>query len=421
MSIDRSFRDSGDLQGLQGDAIIELMTLDLIALDSSISPADRYIRFVNWTVADGQSVQYGGLTYSPVPYKAEGFVLQTEGVPPNPLLTVSNIGLEFTALVNTWDDLVGAKLTRRRVLARHLDSGGNPDSNAHWPDELWTIQQKESENKLSVSFRLSTAFDLDGITIPRRRALRYTCVWEYRKEGCDYAGPPVADASDNLLSSSTDPLIQAVVAGRTALATTKATLDSTATAYTAASSTFNTAQNNLTTIQNTAAQGPQWVFAEERYDMADATNYGVIVGDSAWWGGNLISLNNEYRIGSYVEYRFQEGTSIRYNYHRIQRFTLDYSSVNAANGALSAAQAVYNSAQAAFTTAQNNYNNAQAAYSAAIAQYTSAVNAWTASPTRPTTGDVCGKRLASCRLRFYDPITNAHDSLPFGAFPGLTT
>ena len=58
------------------------------------------------------------------------------------------------------------------------------------------IQQKETENKLFVSFVLSTAFDLDGCTLPKRRALRYNCVWVYRGEGCGYSGGPVANAKD---------------------------------------------------------------------------------------------------------------------------------------------------------------------------------------------------------------------------------
>lgn len=204
MAIDRSFEDHADLQGLEGDAIIDLWILDLEPLDADLPAAERFFRFVNYVSTDGQSVAFASQQYIPIPLTASGFNVKTEGVPASPSLTVSNIGLEFTGLINEWNDLIGARLTRRRVLARHLDGGTAADGNAHWPDETWYIQQKESENKLMVTFKLSTAFDLDGVLLPRRRALRYTCPWIYRGDGCGYTGDPVANARDEATTVATE-------------------------------------------------------------------------------------------------------------------------------------------------------------------------------------------------------------------------
>ena len=198
----RSFRDNADLQNLQGDAIVDLWELDLTPIGATGN--DRFVRFCNWTVADGQPVAFASRQYLAIPMKATGFLLQTDGVPASPLLTISNIGLEFTGLVNEWNDLIGARVRRTRVLARHLDGGTDPDGNAHWPIETWYIQQKESEQKLLVSFRLSTAFDLDGVMLPRRRALRYTCPWVYRSEDCSYTGGAVANAEDEPVTELAD-------------------------------------------------------------------------------------------------------------------------------------------------------------------------------------------------------------------------
>jgi lambda family phage minor tail protein L len=147
-------------------------------------------------------VFFGGQEYIAIPYKAEGFEIRNEGVLPNPTLTIGNIGLEFTSLVNSFDDLLGMTVYRRRVLARHLDSGSNPDVNARWPDETWFVQRKASESKLVVTFELSTPFDLDGLTLPKRRALRYACPWLYRGAECGYTGGPVANEKDQ---PTTDP------------------------------------------------------------------------------------------------------------------------------------------------------------------------------------------------------------------------
>ena len=269
MAADRTFRFNEDLQGLSGDAIIELFAIDLysgvqkipetddeilidwengqaicdaftiadwemsdcindggVSLctdapdydspvfapgtaeydDADIEPRNqidsqlfksKFFFFCNWVVTDGQPVKFGGNVYLPIPYKAEGFEYRNEGVLPNPKVTISNIGLEPTAMINAFNDLLGAKVYRRRVLAKHLDDGSQPDVNSRWPDEVWYIQQKTEENKLYVTFELSTPFDLDGVTLPRRRALRYACPWVYRSGECGYSGPPVADLKDN--------------------------------------------------------------------------------------------------------------------------------------------------------------------------------------------------------------------------------
>ena len=192
---DRTFEFNTDQQGLDGDAIIELITIDVTSAVSGPTLIETF-NFCNWGQTSGLTVAYNGVSFLPVPYKSEGFSITNEGVPPNPSITIANIGLQITALVNSYDDLLGAKLIRQRVLARYLDGGSTPDSNAHWPNETWFIQQKTSESKLSVTFELSTPFDLDGVTLPKRRALRYACPWVYRSAECGYTGPPRANAKD---------------------------------------------------------------------------------------------------------------------------------------------------------------------------------------------------------------------------------
>ena len=137
--------------------------------------SSKFFTFCNWQETDGSSVKFGGLSYVPIPYQTSGFAISNEGVLPNPQLTMSNVGLEPTAMINGFDDLLGARVVRRRVLAKHLDAGSNPDVNSRWPDETWFVQRKVTENKLFVTFELSTPFDLDGVTIPKRRALRRSC------------------------------------------------------------------------------------------------------------------------------------------------------------------------------------------------------------------------------------------------------
>lgn len=175
---------------------------DLISTGKAI--VTGFLYFCNWVQTEGRTVKFGGNSYLPLPCKTDGFEIRNEGVPPNPTITIANIGLEITGLINAYDDLLGCRLIRRRVLARHLDDGSSPDVDSRWPDEVWYVQQKKSESKLSVTFELSTPFDLDGVTLPRRRALRYSCPWVYRSAECGYSGGPVADVKDVPTSNISD-------------------------------------------------------------------------------------------------------------------------------------------------------------------------------------------------------------------------
>ena len=213
MASDRTFVYESDQQNLAGDAIIELFTINLTtAVDASFLMAGQVLDrldddqraamairedtpsalyFCNWQETDGNFVKFGGEIYAPLPYQSSGFAISNEGVLPNPQLTVSNVGLVPTALINIYSDLLGTEIIRTRVLAKHLDNGSDPDVNSKWPDETWFVQRKVTENKLFVTWELSTPFDLDGVTIPKRRALRNSCSnSDYRSADLGLGGFP---------------------------------------------------------------------------------------------------------------------------------------------------------------------------------------------------------------------------------------
>lgn len=101
-----------------------------------------------------------------------------------------------------YGDLVGARVVRKRTLARFLDAvnfvGGNPaaDPNESFGDEIYYVNQKTREDFEVVEFELATRMDVEGVQLPRRQVIRNTCPWRYRGDGCGYGGPPVADIND---------------------------------------------------------------------------------------------------------------------------------------------------------------------------------------------------------------------------------
>lgn len=160
-----------------------------------------------------------GAEYTPWAVKAEGFDL-TSDKPPQPKLTVANINRLVTLLCAQFEDMVGAKVTRRHTLVEFLDAenfpGGNPsaDPGEHFPDDVFFIERKSAETVEAVEFELASAMDFNGVSLPRRQIISNTCWFAatggYRGPDCGYTGPPVAQQDD---TPTTDPQLD-VCGGR---------------------------------------------------------------------------------------------------------------------------------------------------------------------------------------------------------------
>lgn len=178
-----------EIQNLQPSAVIELFELDF----DSTNTENLY--FHAGTNELHQSVVWQGKTYMPLPIEAEGFDISAKGELPRPTLTIANIEGLFSGLIRQYDDLIGVKLIRRRTFARYLDAvnfpNGNPeaDPNVHFPDDLWFIDKKATETKTMIKWELASAFDLQGVQLPRRQIIQNYCQWKYRGGECGYDGP----------------------------------------------------------------------------------------------------------------------------------------------------------------------------------------------------------------------------------------
>jgi lambda family phage minor tail protein L len=207
-------------------AVIELFELELYA---DIHGADNTLRFyagegAGNTVANG--ITWAGNLYTNLPIEAEGFEYLSDGELPRPKVRVANIAqleegppeypisealLEINAF-NPGNDLIGAKFTRIRTLARFLDAVnfdggtnpyGTPDPTAEMPREIYYVDRLVTENKFLCEFELVTAFDLAGVRVPKRQCIPY-CQWIYRSNECGYEGTDYFDASDESVSDAAD-------------------------------------------------------------------------------------------------------------------------------------------------------------------------------------------------------------------------
>jgi lambda family phage minor tail protein L len=188
-----------DVQNSWHEAIVELFELDLSQLTGN--NADKYY-FTKDIFPDGTKIRWKGRQYEPFPIEVTGFETTTKGTIPQPELTVANVLGTLASVTSTLDDLVGAKVTRRRTLGRYLDNGTSPNQNEEFPKDVYYIERKTSETNLTISWQLASKIDLEGLQLPRRVITQNYCIWEYREDGCEYSGPPIANARDGLLAGS---------------------------------------------------------------------------------------------------------------------------------------------------------------------------------------------------------------------------
>ena len=194
------------IEALDSDTTISLFEISNFNL---LVPTET-LRFCNLS-----GVSFQGQEYQAIPVESSSYDLIGQGSMPNPKLVVSNVGRvisNFLYQVKTTPNyrLEGCTVTRRLTQKKFLDN--QPSANAaikEFTPDVFLLEQIEEETYLSVKFRLATAFDIEGQTLPGRMALR-SCVWVYRGAECGYFGDakytvkndPTIDPSKDICNKS---------------------------------------------------------------------------------------------------------------------------------------------------------------------------------------------------------------------------
>ena len=194
---------TSEIQKLEPSAIVELFELDATGFGGDL------LRFHAGTNGLRQNLVWQGNTYVAFPVLASGFDMSGNGQLPRPKLQVANVTGAITLLVLQYDDLLGAKVTRKRTLAKYLDAvnfpdGTNPtaDSTAEFADDVFFVDRKVTETRDLVEFELAAAFDVAGVQLPRRQIIQNVCTWRYRGGECGYTGTSYFDANDQPVGSA---------------------------------------------------------------------------------------------------------------------------------------------------------------------------------------------------------------------------
>ena len=190
-----------ELQKINPSNIVELFQLQL---DTTIHGADTTYYFHNGVSENNNgNLIFDSVEYTRMPIEASGFEFNGKQLP-RPKLRISNILGTFTTILLTLPQgLEGAKVTRIRTLERYIDHinfdigdilledesellqendslvsqessdnpHGTPDPTATFPDEVYFIDRKSTDNIDIIEFELAASFDLQGVRLPKRQVL----------------------------------------------------------------------------------------------------------------------------------------------------------------------------------------------------------------------------------------------------------
>ena len=107
---------AADIQRLDPGTIIDLFELDATSLGG-----DKLL-FHAGVSELGNDVVWQGTPYVRLPIEMEGFEMRSTGVAPRPTLRAANVGGLLGRVAYLCDDLVCAKITRKRTFLRYLDA-----------------------------------------------------------------------------------------------------------------------------------------------------------------------------------------------------------------------------------------------------------------------------------------------------------
>lgn len=130
---------------------------------------------------DGVPIVFDGNTYAPASIEGEGFDLDAEGALPQPVVRIGNASRIMTSFLVAFDDCLGCTVTRRLVWDRFLDGKPDADPTAVHRTDVLVVEQLVGQDPREVVFRLTSFFDQDGETVPRRGAFRTHCQNRYRR------------------------------------------------------------------------------------------------------------------------------------------------------------------------------------------------------------------------------------------------
>lgn len=187
-----------ELLSLEPTAMVELF---VIVPNSNSTNTNDYIYIHNGSVV-GKDIYFKGKSYTPIAMDFEGFESKTSARPSRPKLKIANRTYFVSDILQgVADDLRVTEVIRIKTFVRFLDDknfeggenpfGPQPNGGDSVVNQRFIVSQKLVENKEYVQVELTTPIDVDSKNLNQRRVFAKYCPFEYRGNGCRYAGSAI--------------------------------------------------------------------------------------------------------------------------------------------------------------------------------------------------------------------------------------
>ena len=121
-------------------------------------------------------------TYITIPAEADGFSVNSDGAYSRPEITIANALSTFKTSIGNLDyeDLIGRRITKRTTLKKYLvGESGDATPPVEFPKTTYVIDRIKDKTLVSITFELAAPFDLAGLMLPKRVIIGGACPWKY--------------------------------------------------------------------------------------------------------------------------------------------------------------------------------------------------------------------------------------------------
>lgn len=150
-----------------------------------------------------KTIKFRGEEYGARPFGISGIGLTSDGKASKPKLVLSNLDSVPSAMVRVYNGMMQAKVTIYITSADLISDDGSIEDGA-FRRMVYYIERPDQVNPQTVSFELTSPYDMDGVMIPSR-VTQANCFWAQRGwyrsgKGCGYNGARYFDKDNNPVS-----------------------------------------------------------------------------------------------------------------------------------------------------------------------------------------------------------------------------